>query len=279
MRRTFKLAVCCLALAVPFTVAGCGPSDKASPMDKTAGTAGGSAAASPTQDAKGMLTTSVGELANGNFAFTGQDAETIINGELHKASQSASLKIRSAKPDEQDFTFEFRLIADSVVLKVDTNNQQLRDTLEIAAGKWYSLDKATFDKAMEGSMLNFDSAENIDPGDSVAAVKAVVSAQKGADGTFTGTTDLSGLTGGMIGTDRLTALGAKAKALPFTATLDSSGRLATFSIQVPASGTDAAYEYKMTYSNYGGVKAMERPSAVSPAPHPLIEWFVRMPTD
>jgi hypothetical protein len=58
--------------------------------------------------------------------------------------------------------------------------------------------------------------------------------------------------------DILTKVGDKAKSVPFTATLDSSGRLTEFKID--GSGIDPGLSMDMTFSDYGSAQNISKPT-------------------
>ena len=73
----------------------------------------------------------------------------------------------------------------------------------------------------------------------------------------------------------LEALGTKAAALPFTATVDDQGRLASLKVSVPAAGEVKAYQASITMSKYGATTAQATPAAaeVVDAPAQAYDFF------
>ena len=64
----------------------------------------------------------------------------------------------------------------------------------------------------------------------------------------------------------LTALGERAKALPFTATVDAAGRIAVFTLTVPVAGDAKKIAYQVAYRRYGSAEAVAEPAGARPAP-------------
>ena len=60
---------------------------------------------------------------------------------------------------------------------------------------------------------------------------------------------------------RLKALGEKAKAVPFEATVDGQGRLTSAVVKVPAAGRTKASRYEITYADYGTTASPAAPAA------------------
>jgi hypothetical protein len=64
-----------------------------------------------------------------------------------------------------------------------------------------------------------------------------------------------------VDSDELTALGDQAKTVPFQATLDDAHRLTSVTIDVPAAGKTAAYQYHVSYTSYGAAPTISAPPA------------------
>lgn len=94
--------------------------------------------------------------------------------------------------------------------------------------------------------------------------------ERTAERTFTGTVDLRdvGKLGLVNDTSTMAALGDKAAAVPFEATVDDQGRIASFTIKAPASTTRPARTWNVTYSGWGTTLSITKPAAI-PAPRTL----------
>jgi hypothetical protein len=56
-------------------------------------------------------------------------------------------------------------------------------------------------------------------------------------------------------------MGEVAKAVPFTATVDASGRLSAIRIQVPTAGKRRVHEHQIAYTGYGKAPKVTAPPA------------------
>jgi hypothetical protein len=92
-------------------------------------------------------------------------------------------------------------------------------------------------------------------------VNGVVSAQNVSATEIKGTIDLTKSAPKVIPAAELTKLSAESKTVPFTATLDSQGRISKITITLPAISVFPAADLTTTYSDYGTPV-----SIVAPAP-------------
>jgi hypothetical protein len=100
-----------------------------------------------------------------------------------------------------------------------------------------------------------------DPGDAGAVLRAIVDVRQTSAGRFAGTTDLTRQgEADIVDPARLRALGEKAKAVPFEATVDGQGRLTSAVVRIPAAGKTKAGKYTIAYTGYGNT-----PTPVAPA--------------
>ena len=132
----------------------------------------------------------------------------------------------------------------------------------VNAKKWYKLDRAKVTKKEIVGLL-----EEKDPTGSQTFVGRVGTATQDSPATITGTYDLS--QGGDLGIDDsavLAALGDKAKAAPFTATLDAQQHLTSIKIAVPAYGTVAEQAMTLDYAGHGQPVAVAAPKAADVTP-------------
>jgi hypothetical protein len=92
-------------------------------------------------------------------------------------------------------------------------------------------------------------------------IGAVTTAQGDAH-AMTGTIDGSKVTGdeGLLSADDIEDAGAAAASVPFTATLDDQGRLASFELDMPKSGDTPAGKWALQISGYGQQKAQQKPT-------------------
>lgn len=237
-----------------------------------------SASASPTtsDDAKQALLDSTKELSDGNFRFDIAGGQVSSAGLVHLPSRSAqmAMKIGQAGSDVT-MDVDFIWVEPDTWVKVDVGGaamQGLPGMDKVATGKYLHIDPA---KAANLRDLRFD-PNKVDPAGSEELARAITEVRKTGEGTYEGTIDITKAPdSGAFDVDLVTALGAQANAVPFTARLDAQGRLTEMVIQVPAAGTSKAQEIRITYSDYGAATAVQKPSAdqVVEAPPELYEVF------
>jgi hypothetical protein len=142
-------------------------------------------------------------------------------------------------------------------------------TLKISTDKWFHID---------ATRLGANPSLPVDPNGGANAASLLKNAVdvKQTDGThYSGTVDLSnGTVSTPLGQPDIDRLGAKAKAVPFTAAVDSQGRLTELKLDFPA--VDAQIPaVQSTYSDYGSTvtAAKPDPAQISEAPDSLYQIF------
>lgn len=130
---------------------------------------------------------------------------------------------------------------------------------------WLHLDSR---KAAEGSQLKALSSG--DPGGVNELLKHVVEVKRSGEGGFVGKLDY-----GRAGNDEaVAALGDKAKAVPFTATMDGEGRLTELVVDMDAIAPGLG-KMTTTYSDFGTTVTVKKPPAslVEEAPAEVLKAF------
>ena len=195
----------------------------------------------------------------GTFRFTIKDYEASGSGVVDAASKGLTASIGYKDPD-LGFTMNvaFLVVDQKSWVKVTFSNTAGLTGLPKLPNKWLLLDAAKVTDP-EGTPLTFDGP---DPANAAVLLASVVTATETGPGQYRGTLDLTKATEADVAeAAAITAMGEAAKAVPFTATVDTSGRLNAIQIQVPAAGKTRAYEYKMTYTGYGSAPKVTAPSA------------------
>lgn len=260
-----------LAGLVGVLLTGCSSSDK---TDKS--TKSDSVVVVPA-DPKAALAASTKELAAGNFAFNAEMPIGAAKGTVHLPSKSATVELNST--GDEPIKFEallvdpdrwVRLTADTSGLAAGLENVDdsdpdvakladgLRETVEMFSGKsWMHVDVS---KAAKGSELDIDLADP-DLTGATGLVAGVLTVQ-GDNRTVTGTLDATKATAdtGLLDTDTIKEMGAAAKSLPFTATLDDRGRLTRLEIDAPAADDVPAGKWAISISGYGQQSASPKPT-------------------
>ncbi|WBB64978.1 hypothetical protein [Micromonospora sp. WMMD812] len=221
--------------------------------------AGGSPAAAVPADPKEALLASTKELEKGNFTFTLAGDGMTGQGLVHKPSNSAQVTMTMDDGSGTSMGMELIYIEPESWVKLDLG--ELGDMIPGAAAtkdKYQHLDQSKV-KDAEALSLNM---QDVDPGDSATLLKGISDVQKTGEGAYGGKLDASAVTDSdALDADQVKALGAQAKALPFTAKLDAQGRLTELVISVPAAGETKAHDIKVTYADYGSATAAQKPPA------------------
>ncbi|MDG4793306.1 hypothetical protein [Micromonospora sp. WMMD1082] len=272
--RRLSAGLVAVALLTP-GVAACTTAGDAGSTATPSATASGAAPEADT-DAKQALLDSTREISNGNFRFSMSGAGSTAEGQVHQPSQSAEMRVRIGEPTD-DLAISLDLIharPDSWV-KVDLKGRAATsvpglDRLNL--GKYQHLDQ---NRIQGDRNLGFD-FDRVDPAGSEALTQAITEVRRTGDGTYAGTIDLSkAADAGSLDPTLITALGAQANSVPFTATTDAEGRLTELVIQLPDTGQAAGQEIRVTYADYGNATEAQKPPAdqVVEAPPELYNLF------
>ncbi|MFG1887324.1 hypothetical protein ACGFIR_05560 [Micromonospora sp. NPDC049051] len=250
--RRWSVGVLAATLLVP-GLAAC-KSDEPTPADA------GSVTSAVPADPKEALLASTKEIEKGNFTFTLAGAGLSGKGLVHKPSNSAQF---SMKFDDESGSMSMSM----ELIYIEPDSWVMLDLGELGAmipgaekwkGKYQHLDQSKVKGAGELSRY----MEEVDPAGSAKLTKGITEVQKTAEGSYTGKLDVSAADdAATLDADLVKALGAQAKALPFTAKLDAEGRLTELVISVPAAGETKAHDIKVTYADYGNATAAQKPPA------------------
>jgi hypothetical protein len=257
--RPWATAGIALVASLALATAGCGNSGN---NDDGAGGTTSSPTAAVAADPKQALADSVKGIAEGNFTFTISDYESTGQGSVHSPSKSGQATMKSKPSSEVDMTLGFVILKQDRWVKFTINDPELAKAVKLPK-TWQHIDPAKIkDKdALKDLSIDFDDPNSIDPAGAPLIVKAIVDAEQTGEGAYKGTVDLTkAKDAGMVDTEVIGKLGAKAKAVPFTATLDDQGRLTKLVINVPAAGDVKAHKLEATYADYGGASAAKKPS-------------------
>jgi hypothetical protein len=124
--------------------------------------------------------------------------------------------------------------------------------------KWTHFD---LKRAPSGSVFTF-TVDDFDPAHTVQLLNAAGTVQRVGDRGYKGTIDLTKVPdASSLSEQQLTALGAKAKSVPFRATVDSQGRLVTLDIDLPAAGSEPAQKVTTAYTDFGTPVEVTKPGA------------------
>ena len=221
-------------------------------------------AADPTKPAatpapRDALLNALPDAKTGSFRFTIEGGEVATAGEIDAAGHSYRVGFRFREPDAG-----FTLLSDYLVVekqawtKIRFTGAEGLTGLPRLPKKWMLLDPAK----VKNKDVPLAYANETDPGEAGELLRAAVDVQQPTPGHFTGTTDLTQLNDEDVAdAARLKALGEKAKAVPFEATVDSEGRLTSTVVRIPAAGKIKASRYAITYADFGKVPSPAAPKA------------------
>ncbi|GAA0722350.1 hypothetical protein Drose_08565 [Dactylosporangium roseum] len=246
--RIIAVAVSVAALALG-TACGGGDEKKTSADNHTA-----PASASPTPTAKEVLDKAVKDLNSSTYTYTMKIDEGTFSGAVDPAGK------HQVKADGVVSGVKYTI--DGIVIGTDYYFRTSIPASGVNAKKWYKLDRA---KVTKGEIVGLIEAK--DPTSSQQFVGRVGTAKQESPTTITGTYDLS--RGGDLGIDDsavLAALGEKAKAAPFTATLDAQQKLTSIKITVPAYGTVSERMMTLDYAGHGQPVTVAPPKAADVTP-------------
>ena len=211
-------------------------------------------------DPKDVLVASTTAYEKGNYTAD----LTLPNGTGHAIIDSAKQQLYfKMAPSVPDMTFEIEMliVEPDAFAKVNLGDLGPMAGLpgsELLTGKkWMHIDRTKVKEA-EGLPLKAD-ADALGLKRLLAGAQTV---QKTGDGKYAGTLDAiaAGDTMVSLHEDVVKALGDKAKAVPFSATLDSEGRLTQLVLDVPAAGDNPAHQITVTLSTYGTATVPTKPA-------------------
>ena len=267
---TRRLAVVTVAVfaAIGFAAAGCGGSTSGGNAGASTGaSAGAKVSPTPTLAPKDALVASTTQLQKTSYKFTMSAAGLSGTGATEAASAKTASMSVSGTEEGVSIKMDFILINTDAYIKMDMG--QLNAQLGIAANKWMHLDASKL-----SSDAGLPIGDTGDPTD-VTGLFAGLNDVKTTDGkNFTGTIDMTKATGSSTpDADLLDKVGAKAKAVPFTASVDDQGRLT--SMKIDGSGIDPQLNVSMTFSDYGSPSNVTKPDAsqIVEAPSAVQQMF------
>jgi len=244
MRFTKTIAITLAAAALAFVTACGGGKDDANGDVKPT-----SVAASAAPSGKDVLGTAVKDLGTTTYTYTMKIAQGVVAGAVDPAGK------QQAKLDGAASGIKFSI--EGIVLGADYYFKTSIPAAGVNTKKWYKLDRTKVTKDEIVGLF-----ESRDPTGSQELVARIGTATQDNPTTISGTYDLT--KGGDLGVDdsaALTALGDKAKAAPFVATLDQQRHLTSIKITIPAYGTTAEELISVDYAAHGQPVAIAAPKS------------------
>jgi hypothetical protein len=245
MRRLLSLLVILFALAGGIAASGCDPAPTTSEH----------ATASPVTP-KDQLLAAVPDGSQGNFRYTFNDAETRGSGVVDPAGKKLRHTLTYRDPALGfSVTTTFLVVDRDAWLKVAFANTKNVTGLPKLPKKWMHLDRS---KVKDFDDFGFDEP---DPVGAASLFQSTVEVKPAGTGEYRGVVDLTRATGlELVDREIVSALGDKAKTIPFRARVDGSGRLASVSLDVPAAGKTKPATYRVEYADYGHAPPVAQPA-------------------
>jgi hypothetical protein len=241
-----------LAAILALTTAGCGLAS-----DRNGDTPAAAPASTTPLDPKLKLIDAVPDERDAAYRFDVAGAETPTSGVLDAPHKAALIKIVQHETGVGfSLTMTTLMVDKQTWLKMAFTPAGLAGLPKVPKN-WQLLDAA---KVKDKSMIGYDGST--DPGYAQLLVQKATGVKETSPGHFTGTTDLTQATEAeIVDAPTLAKLGAKAKAVPFTASIDAKGNLTSLIAKIPAAGGVKARTYSVEYDGFGTTAALAAPAA------------------
>lgn len=248
-------------LAAGLLLAGCGVLEESSTP-------------SPPADPKETLLAAVPDEEAPAFRFSGTDTDGMpISGAVDPTNNGSEMVVTMSEDVdgvELNMTLSVRTLDQDIWMQMDFGETtELYGLLGVEQDQWMELDQSK----LTDDSLTYDIA---DVGNTKVIMNASDDVQQHADGSYTGTVDLTDkprAAQALFG-EGVTALDEAAAPVPFTAMIGADGNLETLSVELPAVGEQPAGEYLVKYFDYGDVPSITPPTGdVMPASDEVYEWM------
>ncbi len=259
IRRFAPLGLVVLAGTV-LLAGGCGTLPAANSAGAGGPTATFSSAAPTAQE---VLSNAVTALEKAKFAFTFTQGDDKATGAIDAAARSGESDA-TLKASGLTIHFDSIEIGSDMWIRLDFG-KAANKLYGISATKWMHID-ATKIKSGTSLPLDMQSADMLD----ISGFSQAFSGVKAIDAThLAGTIDLNKV-GGVLGPgpDELTKIKDKVTAVPFTATLDTSGRLVE--IKIDATSIDKTMNHDIQFT-YDSVRPITKPTGAIEASAKIYE--------
>ncbi|GAA4598586.1 putative small lipoprotein YifL [Actinoplanes octamycinicus] len=192
-----------------------------------------------------------------HYAISG--GEQSASGVVDSAKKTMTTDFSEKIPDAGfTLTMKFLVVDADSWAKISFGSAPAELGLPKLPKKWMKLDTKKLGADAEKDLIY---AGQTDPGFVSTLVEASTGLTEKSPGHFAGTVDLTEATEAeIVEAETLTALGEKAKAVPFEATVDAKGRISTATVRVPAAGKAKAITYRVTYDQYGTAETPAAPT-------------------
>ena len=198
--------------------------------------------------------------ATGAFRFTVKGGTQPMSGVLDASKKSYRIDVSQKDPDlGYTLTMKFLVVDEQAWIKIGFKGTEGLTGFPELPKTWMLVDPGKIEDT-EDAPLSYD--DETDPGEAGAVLRAIVDVTQTGAGTYEGTTDLTRQgEAGIVADATLKALGDRAKAVPFEATVDGQGRLTRTVVEIPAAGKAEATRYEVVYDGYGSTEPPSEPVA------------------
>ncbi|MEV6598324.1 hypothetical protein AB0M36_15805 [Actinoplanes sp. NPDC051346] len=248
-----KTRLAAALLAVGALAGGCGIAESVTTPTATP------ASSAPPEPREQLLDAVPGATA-GAFAFRIEGGTQPMRGVLDAANKRLRIDLAHKDPELGfTITMNFLVVQERSWIKVAVKGAEGLTGMPDLPKKWMSLDPDKI-KDKDAAPLAYDG--ETDPGEVGAVLRAIVDVKQTGTGKYAGTTDLSRQgEAEIVDEATLAALGDRAEAVPFEATVDGQGRLTSMIVRIPAAGKAKASRYEVTYDGYGSTDSPSEPAA------------------
>ncbi|MFG1922760.1 hypothetical protein [Cryptosporangium sp. NPDC048952] len=160
--------------------------------------------------------------------------------------------------------WHIRVVHPKTWVWIELDNPRNEDGFPEFPTKWGLLEQEQVEDS--GPALGWDLWSK-DPANVGLLFREIVDAKEAGPGVFTGTINIQkAKLAEVVDEKTLTALGAKAKAVPFRALLDPQGRILDLVLKVPGTAKTKPITHWIAYRDYGAATVTKPPTAAETAP-------------
>jgi hypothetical protein len=241
---------------VVLLAAGCGSDDRKRPSKDSQAQASASASAAAASSsaaavATGDLNSAVQELAATSYRYTMKAGDASGGGSVDPAAKQSSLTITVAAEGEQ-FKTEVLILGSELYARISG-----LPLPGVDGRRWLRIDRNRIKSFAALGISDID-----DPTGVKTLAKTIATIQKTGDRSYKGTLDLSkGSAAFGLDEAAVRQLGEQARAVPFEATVNAQGKLATWKMTIPAHGAEKAITFELAYTDHGGRFDLKKPAA------------------
>jgi hypothetical protein len=252
--RCLTTAGVALVAAISFGLAGCSSNGSTGgTADPTASATSAAPQAEPREELAAAVEKLGTDTAKVDFAMTGVTG----SGAVDPAAKKMQMTMTVAAGNQSLKT---------AMIALDTDLYLRMDGVPNVSGKWLHVDAA--DLGAGNQLRQWSSGDPIGANNLLSGMADV---QRVAEHSFKGTLDFTKST--TVDQKSLSALGDKAKAVPFTAETDEQGRLTELTIDLDSVQAGLG-QMRATYSDFGAPVTVEKPAGqIQEAPAELLRTF------